>query len=142
MRTRSTVRRAVALSSLALACARAPQRVAPASSSLSDSLLALMTLEEKLGQLTMASGEGDQIGPRVPAGGEDDVRAGRVGSFLNLWGSDTARRLQRIAIEESRLRIPLLFAQDVLHGWRTIFSPTTPPRRSAPGSAPGAPRTP
>lgn len=80
-----------------------------------------MTLEEKLGQLTMSSGEGDQTGPRVRAGTEDDVRAGRVGSFLNLWGSDTAQRLQRIAVEESRLRIPLLFAQDVLHGWRTIF---------------------
>ena len=105
---------------LALGCTAAPAPPAPAAS-LPDSLLRRMTLEEKLGQLTMASGEGDQTGPRVPAGTEDDVRAGRVGAFLNLWGSDTARRLQRIAVEESRLRIPLLLAQDVLHGWRTVF---------------------
>jgi beta-glucosidase len=84
-------------------------------------LLAQMTLEEKFGQLVMARGERNATGPFVPAGTEDDIRAGRVGSFLSVYGVETTRRLQRVAVEDSRLRIPLLFADDVIHGFRTIF---------------------
>lgn len=84
-------------------------------------LLGRMTLEEKLGQLAMARGERNATGPFVPAGTESDVRAGRIGSFLTVYGVETTRRLQRVAVEESRLGIPLLFADDVIHGFRTIF---------------------
>ena len=86
-----------------------------------DALLARMTLDEKLGQLAQARGERNDTGPFVPAGSEADVSAGRVGSFLSVYGAETTRRLQRIAVEETRLGIPLLFADDVIHGFRTIF---------------------
>jgi len=98
----------------------APSGAVAAPSSL-DALLARMTLDEKLGQLTQVPGAGDQTGPTVPPGGEADVRAGRVGSMLLFWGAARTRALQRVAVEESRLKIPLLFAQDVIHGWRTTF---------------------
>jgi beta-glucosidase len=80
-----------------------------------------MTLDEKLGQLTMAPAEWNQTGPSAAAGGEDQVRKGLIGSFLGFWGAAATRRMQRVAVEESRLHIPLLFAQDVIHGWRTVF---------------------
>ncbi|MBT8400415.1 MAG: glycoside hydrolase family 3 C-terminal domain-containing protein, partial [Rhodothermia bacterium] len=86
-----------------------------------DSVLALMTLEEKLGQLNQYRGEWGDTGPIAPAGGEDQVRAGMAGSFLSIYGAEYNGRLQRIAVEESRLGVPLLFAQDVIHGFRTIF---------------------
>ncbi len=86
-----------------------------------DLLLALMTVEEKLGQLTQYSGRWSVTGPTVPQGGEEEVAAGRVGSFLNLIGAEPTRAAQRIAVEESRLGIPLLFGHDVIHGFRTIF---------------------
>jgi beta-glucosidase len=86
-----------------------------------DSVLKLMTLDEKIGQLNQTPGEGSQTGPHVPSGGEALIRSGKVGSFLGVWGVDYTRELQRIATQESRLRIPLLFAMDVIHGFRTIY---------------------
>ena len=88
-----------------------------------DSILAQMTLAEKLGQLNQLSGEGDPTGP---GGGEranrrELLRHGGIGSFLNVVGADTTRALQRVAVEESRLHIPVLFGLDVIHGMRTIF---------------------
>ncbi len=80
-----------------------------------------MTLEEKLGQITQAPGGWGQTGPSVEAGGEQQVREGKLGSYLSLWGADVTRRIQRIAVEQSRLRIPLIFGYDVIHGMRTIF---------------------
>jgi beta-glucosidase len=95
----------------------APRRTAR----IADSLLARMTLDEKLGQLTQAPAGYGQTGPTVDAGGEQQVRDGKLGSFLSLYGADVTRRMQRIAVEESRLHIPLLFGYDVIHGMRTIF---------------------
>ncbi len=83
-------------------------------------LIAAMTLEEKIGQLTMASGGYAVTGPSVCADVSADVRAGRVGSLLNLWGAEAVRAIQRTAAE-SCLGIPLLIGLDVLHGHRTIF---------------------
>ncbi|MBX2998089.1 MAG: glycoside hydrolase family 3 C-terminal domain-containing protein [Caldilineaceae bacterium] len=77
-----------------------------------DTLLAQMTLAEKIGQMWQISGKIEDA--------EAIVRRGGVGSFLNVIGED-ARELQRIAVEESRLGIPLLFGRDVIHGFRTIF---------------------
>ena len=84
-------------------------------------LIAAMTLEEKIGQLTMASGGYAVTGPEVSADISADVRAGRVGALLNLWGAEAVRAIQRTAVTESRLGIPLLIGLDVLHGHRTIF---------------------
>ena len=88
---------------------------------IADSLLALMTLEEKLGQLTQSPAGYGQTGPTVDAAGERDVREGRVGSFLSLYGAEVTKKMQRVAVEQSRLHIPLLFGYDVIHGMRTIF---------------------
>ncbi len=97
--------------------------VAPAETFLVDSLLSLMTLEEKLGQLAQYSArwDPDRGVPRATPEHVELVRRGRVGSFLSIYGAEHLRELQRIAVEESRLGIPLLFAQDVIHGFRTIF---------------------
>lgn len=86
-----------------------------------DSLLARMTLEEKLGQLNQPAGPASNTGPAARAGTDTDIRAGRIGSFLGVRGATNTRELQRVAVEESRLGIPLLFADDVIHGFRTIF---------------------
>ena len=101
------------------AAARAPE--APAPPSRIDELIARMTLEEKAGQLTQWSAQQTPTGPLVRQGGEDDIRRGRVGSLLGVYGVESTRRLQEIAVEESRLGVPLLFAFDVIHGFRTVF---------------------
>jgi len=85
-----------------------------------DGLLAAMTLEEKLGQLTLRTA--DLVsGPKASEVGTDDIRTGRVGSLLHLRDAGRALEIQRIAVEASRLAIPVLFTGDVLHGERTVF---------------------
>ncbi len=81
-----------------------------------DSLLARMTLEEKLGQLNLPS-----VDDRPTPAQLELVRKGLVGGFLNLTGADATRETQRVAVTESRLHIPLLLGYDVIHGYRTIF---------------------
>lgn len=101
--------------------ARESRLTSARASQVADSILRLMTLEEKIGQLNQLPGQGTQTGPRVPQGGEALVRSGGVGSFLGIFGADYTREIQRIATHESRLKIPLLFALDVIHGFRTIY---------------------
>ena len=79
-----------------------------------EELLARMTLEEKIGQLQQYSG-GDSLAYFELA------RKGAVGSFLNVTGAEKTNALQREAVENSRLGIPLIFGQDVIHGYKTIF---------------------
>ncbi|HWL38912.1 MAG TPA: glycoside hydrolase family 3 N-terminal domain-containing protein [Gemmatimonadaceae bacterium] len=105
----------------AAAQTREPPFASAAASRFADSVLALMTLEEKLGQLAQAPGYGTQSGPRVSAGSQAQLRAGKLGSFLGVFGAGYTRELQRIAVEETRLGIPLLFAWDIIHGHRTIY---------------------
>ena len=83
-----------------------------------NALLARMTLEEKLGQLQQLDGEAN--GNYRPEHIEL-VRRGLLGSTLNVRGARRTNELQRIAVEQSRLKIPLIFAFDVIHGYRTIF---------------------
>ena len=85
-------------------------------------LLAQMTLQEKIGQLTMQAADHASTGPPGTRNLIEAVKAARVGSILNLWGRERISVVQRVAVEESRLGIPLIFALDVLHGFRTIFS--------------------
>ncbi|WP_079141541.1 glycoside hydrolase family 3 N-terminal domain-containing protein [Streptomyces sp. LUP30] len=85
-------------------------------------LLGRMTVEEKLGQLQQLSWTGDT----GPGGGQTDqaekaARTGRLGSVLNIYGAKSTNELQRLAVEESRLGIPLLFGLDVIHGFWTTF---------------------
>ena len=88
-----------------------------------DSLLGLMTLEEKLGQLAQYSARWnpDLGAPEATPEHMEMVRDGRLGSFLSHYGAEALRELQRVAVDETRLGIPLLFAYDVIHGFRTIF---------------------
>lgn len=79
-------------------------------------LLAAMTLEEKIGQLQQSDASGDPVPDDLIAA----IRAGRLGSVINRADLATCNRLQRIAVEESRLGIPLLMGRDVIHGFRTI----------------------
>lgn len=103
----------------ASAAAQAPPPRAP--NDPVEALLSRMTLEEKLGQLTQLTRGVALTGPVAGASSDEDVRRGRVGSFLGVWGAEETERLQRIAITESRLHIPLLFAGDVIHGFVTTF---------------------
>jgi beta-glucosidase len=83
-----------------------------------NALLARMTLEEKLGQLQQLDGHAD--GNFRPEHLEL-VRKGQLGSFLNVRGVKNTNAVQRVAVEESRLKIPALFGFDVIHGYRTVF---------------------
>src|SRR6185312_14156072 len=80
------------------------------------SLLARMTLEEKLGQLNQLSVDNQPSADQLEL-----VRKGLVGSFFNLTGAAATHEAQRVAGTESRLHIPLIFGHDVIHGYRTIF---------------------
>lgn len=86
-----------------------------------DSLLALMTLEEKIGQLTLYTSDYDVTGPSIRPGYKEDLKKGKVGAIFNALGADYTRSLQEIAVKETRLGIPLLFGYDVIHGYKTIF---------------------
>jgi beta-glucosidase len=83
-----------------------------------DALVARMTLEEKLGQLQQLGGD---VGGHANADIYEIARAGRLGSTLGVRGARNTNDLQRAAVEGSRLKIPLIFGFDVIHGYRTIF---------------------
>jgi beta-glucosidase len=90
-----------------------------------ENLLQKMTLEEKVGQLNQYSANFDVTGPPPPDGSAreryEDIRNGRVGSMLNVTGAAATRKAQELAVENSRLGIPLLFGYDVIHGFDTGF---------------------
>jgi len=79
-----------------------------------EDLLARMTLEEKIGQLQQYSASNDSAFARM-------AKSGSVGSFLNVRGAAATNALQKLAVENSRLGIPILFGLDVIHGYQTIF---------------------
>ncbi|WP_284651999.1 beta-glucosidase BglX [Flavobacterium terrisoli] len=89
-----------------------------------DSVLKLMTLDEKIGQLNQYNGFWDVTGP-TPKDGQaaskyDHLKKGLVGSMLNIKGVKEVRTIQKIAVEQTRLGIPLIFGFDVIHGYKTI----------------------
>lgn len=86
-----------------------------------DSVLRLMNLEEKIGQLTLYTTDWESTGPTIRAGYTDDIRAGRCGALFNSHTVEFTTQLQKVAMEETRLKIPLLFGYDVIHGYKTIF---------------------
>jgi beta-glucosidase len=136
-----------AQSSAALASANVPLKAThPSNASLLspeierrvDDLLKQMTLEEKIGQLVQYSGDGyvgaDEAAaralwpepgknpaPPAPVGAMELAAAGRLGSMLNVVGAERTNAFQRVAVEQSRLHIPLLFGADIIHGYRTIY---------------------
>ncbi|MBD0403898.1 glycoside hydrolase family 3 N-terminal domain-containing protein [Flammeovirga sp. EKP202] len=86
-----------------------------------ESLLKEMTLEEKIGQMTQFTSSGDVTGPTLRGNVEKEVKAGNVGSLFNAFTASYTRKLQKMAVEDTRLGIPLLFGYDVIHGHRTLF---------------------
>jgi beta-glucosidase len=86
-----------------------------------DELIGKMTLEEKVGQLTLLTSDWESTGPTMREGYKQDIAAGRVGSIFNAYTAGYTRELQKMAVEGTRLKIPLLFGYDVIHGHRTIF---------------------
>ena len=89
-----------------------------------DSVLALMTLEEKVGQLVQYNGSWDLTGPASELGNkqkEENLKKGMVGSMLNVLSVEATTEAQKMVMENSRLGIPLMFGYDVIHGFKTIF---------------------
>ena len=84
-------------------------------------LMQKMTLEEKIGQLNLPSIGFDVTGPVLSQGVEEKIRKGLVGGVFNTYTPVAVRKLQQLAVTETRLKIPLLFGYDVIHGHRTIF---------------------
>lgn len=84
-------------------------------------LMARMTLSEKIGQLNLLTSSMDVTGPTLRAGYREAIAAGDVGAMFNAYGAKYTRSLQELALEETRLGVPLLFGYDVIHGFRTIF---------------------
>ncbi|SEB64386.1 beta-glucosidase BglX [Terriglobus roseus] len=129
IRVLRSVSAAAVVGSLALSCCMtptmgaqqaapptAPAPIDPAAYRFADKLLKQMTLEEKVGQMTQVALNSPD-GPGV----EDRIRKGLVGSLLFIKDPNEINRMQKIAMEESRLHIPLLIGFDVIHGYRTIY---------------------
>jgi beta-glucosidase len=86
-----------------------------------ETLIGKMTLTEKLGQLTMTASSYAVTGPIIAGDSTQAIKDGTIGNLLNMVGAEHVREVQRLAVEESRLRIPLLIGFDVIHGHRTLF---------------------
>ena len=86
-----------------------------------DELIGRMTLEEKVGQLTLLTSDWESTGPTMRDSYQEDIRAGKVGNIFNAYTAGYTRELQKLAVENTRLKIPLMFGYDVIHGHRTIF---------------------
>jgi len=87
-------------------------------------LMKEMTLEEKVGQMNQYNGSWDFTGPLPESGSEEEkyehLKKGWVGSMLSVRGVDKVRAVQKIAVEETRLGIPIIFGFDVIHGYKTL----------------------
>ncbi|NDZ18050.1 beta-glucosidase [Variovorax sp. WS11] len=86
-----------------------------------DTLMARMTLSEKLGQLTMTASSYTVTGPVLAGDSTQSIIDGSVGNLLNMVGAGPTHEMQRLAVEKSRLGIPLLIGLDIIHGHRTLF---------------------
>jgi beta-glucosidase len=104
---------------IGFATANGSAQTAPEAERRINDLLAKMTLQEKVGQLQQL--DGDPNTGRVKNEHRDLIRRGLVGSFLNVRGARNVNEVQHLAVDQSRLKIPLLLGFDVIHGYRTIF---------------------
>ena len=84
-------------------------------------LMSKMTVDEKIGQLNLVTPGGAVTGSVVSSDVDNKIRKGQVGGLFGITGPDKIRQAQDIAVKSSRLKIPLIFGLDVIHGHRTIF---------------------
>ena len=84
-------------------------------------LMSKMTVDEKIYQLVQFTSDGSITGPKTGDNFITRIQQGKVGSILNATGAKETREIQRINLENSRLKIPLLFGHDVIHGYKTVF---------------------
>ncbi|MCL6259885.1 beta-glucosidase BglX [Aquiflexum sp. TKW24L] len=86
-----------------------------------DSIIALMTLDEKIGQLNLPASGDFTTGLASSSNIAEKIKAGSVGGLFNIKTAEKIRVVQKIAMEESRLKIPMIFGMDVIHGYETLF---------------------
>ncbi|WP_343539891.1 beta-glucosidase BglX [Sphingobacterium thalpophilum] len=86
-----------------------------------DQLMAKMTVEEKIGQLNLVTGGEATTGTTVSTDVESKIRNGQIGGIFSMSTPSKIRKTQEIAIKQSRLKIPIIFGMDVIHGYRTVF---------------------
>lgn len=109
-----------AVAPLAIACSPSVNKDAEMDRFIS-SLMKQMTVEEKIGQLNLPAAGDITTGEKRSSTDADRIRKGEIGGLFNIKGCESIREVQRIAVEESRLGIPLIFGMDVIHGYETIF---------------------
>lgn len=103
------------------AAAMAQQKIDPAMKPFIDALMAKMTLQEKIGQLNLP-GSGDIVtGQASNSDIGKKIREGKVGGLFNIKSIEKIKAVQKVAVEESRLKIPMIFGMDVIHGYQTTF---------------------
>ncbi|WP_353135732.1 beta-glucosidase BglX [Pseudopedobacter sp.] len=85
------------------------------------SLMSKMTIEEKIGQLNLLTGGDAVTGTTVNSNIEQKIKNGEVGGFFSLSTPQKIRKAQELAVKEARLKIPLIFGMDVIHGYKTTF---------------------
>ena len=99
---------------------KATKTIAPKEQFITD-LLLKMTVEEKLGQLNLPTSGDITTGQANSSNVAKDIQDGKVGGLFNIKSVEKIREVQKIAVEKSRLKIPLLFGMDVIHGYETTF---------------------
>ncbi|MDP3462884.1 MAG: beta-glucosidase BglX [Bacteroidales bacterium] len=114
----------IAIVALSFITGCAPKKGVPADNEMTvfiDDLMSQMTLEEKLGQLNLP-GSGDIVTGQTSSSDIGiKIKEGKVGGLFNIKTVEKIREVQKVAVEESRLKIPLIFGMDVIHGYQTVF---------------------
>ncbi|RZM05097.1 MAG: beta-glucosidase, partial [Pedobacter sp.] len=111
---------ALLISLLASLCVSA-QSTDPKMKTFVDALMKKMTLDEKIGQLNLPSSGDITTGQANSSDIGKKIEEGKVGGLFNIKGVEKIRDVQKVAVEKSRLKIPLLFGMDVIHGYQTVF---------------------
>lgn len=111
----------VVIAASAITAAAAPQADRNKMDKFIDNLMSKMTLQEKIGQLNLPVSGDIVTGEAKSSDVAGKIKKGEVGGLFNVKGVEKIRDVQRVAVEQSRLKIPLLFGMDVIHGYETVF---------------------
>lgn len=111
----------IVLAALTLAACQSDEKSASVKSAKIDSLMSVMTLEEKIGQLNLPSAGDFTTGTAANSDIGKKIEEGKVGGLFNIKSVEKIKAVQKIAVEKSRLKIPLIFGMDVIHGYESVF---------------------